>query len=144
MHGNHGIRRSILRTLQKPCINPRRSWAEEKRARLTRSLKIIASPIKSEIFESTQSMHRRRNESNFPRNPEIRGSFAAAGDDSSTSYLYIYHASRTAAASYTLNSVRMSPNGGIVINLSLEIQTRPGFPNNLLRAREATRCHLPI
>lgn len=46
-------------------------------------------------------------------------------------------------ASYTLNSVRMSPNGEIVINLSVKIQTRPGFPNNLLRTRGGTRCDTP-
>lgn len=46
-------------------------------------------------------------------------------------------------ASYTLNSIRMSPNGEIVINLSVKIQTRPGFPNNLLRTRGGTRCDTP-
>lgn len=56
---------------------------------------------------------------------------------------YICRASRTGYASYTLNSVRMSPNGEIVINLSVKIQTRPGFPNNLLRTRGGTRCDTP-
>lgn len=59
-------------------------------------------------------------------------------------YKYTYRASRTGHASYTLNSVRMSPNGEIVINLSVKIQTRPGFPNNLLRTRGARDAILSL
>lgn len=52
---------------------------------------------------------------------------------------------RTIVASYTVNSVRTSPNGEIVVKLSLKIRTRPpGLPDNLLETRDATRVPLSL
>lgn len=91
----------------------------------------------------------------FLSNSRISGNFAGGANESSIYirayirvyvyiYKYTYRASRTGHASYTLNSVRMSPNGEIVINLSVKIQTRPGFPNNLLRTRGARDAILSL